>query len=175
MVVGYSQKKDVDFFNTYSPVVRISTIRALVAFVAIHDLIVHQMDIKTIFLNDNLNEEIYIEIPEGCEEPGQEGKVGKLNKSLYGLKQASIQWYDKFHSTIVLNGFVVNGFDIYLYSKRCIVDCVILCLYVDDMLIFGTSLEVIEETKRHLSSVFDKKDLGVADVVFGIKLLKTEH
>lgn len=101
VVVGYSQKKDVDYFDTYSPVARISTIRALVALAAIHNLVIHQMDVKTAFLNGDLNEEIYIEQPEGCVVPGMEHKVCKLKKSLYGLKQAPIQWYDKFHNTII--------------------------------------------------------------------------
>ena len=81
----------MDFFDTYSSVTKVATIRALIALASIHDLILHQMDVKNAFLNDELNEEIYMKQPEGCEVPGQEDKVCKLIRSLYGLKQASKQ------------------------------------------------------------------------------------
>lgn len=174
VVVGYSQKKDVDFFDTYSPVAKITTIRVLVALAAIHNLVVHQMDVKTAFLNGDLNEEIYIEQPEGLVVKGQENKVCKLKKSLYGLKQAPICWYEKFHNSIISNGFVVNSSDSCLYSKTCDSGCVMICLYVDDMLIFGTNLDVVQETKAYLSSVFEMKDLGEADVILGVKLQRTK-
>lgn len=86
VIRGFDQKKRIDFFDTYSPVTKIATIRSLVALAAIHDLVVHQMDVKTAFLNGDLEEEIYISQLEGCEVPDQENKVCKLRKSLYGLK-----------------------------------------------------------------------------------------
>lgn len=175
VVVGFSQRKDVDYFETYSPVAKISTIRALIALAAVHNLLIHQMDVKTAFLNGDLEEEIYIEQPEGCVVPGQEHKVFRLKKSLYGLKQAPLQWYEKFHAAIVSDGFSVNASDTCLYSKKCGPECVIICLYVDYMLICGTSMDVILDTKNFLSSVFDMKDLGEADVILGIKLRKTQH
>lgn len=175
VVVGFSQKKDVDYFATYSPVAKIATIRAIIALAAIHNLIIHQMDVKTAFLNGDLDEEIYINQAEGFVTPGQESKVCKLRKSLYGLKQALIQWYEKFNAAIISNGFTVNTSDSCLYSKMVGSDCVIICLYVDDMLVCGTSIDVILETKSFLSSVFDMKDLGEADVILGIKIQKTEH
>ena len=72
------RKKGVDYFDTYSPVTKIATIRALIAIAAIYDLVVHQMDVRTAFLNGDLEEEIYMTQPEGCEAPGQENKVCKL-------------------------------------------------------------------------------------------------
>ena len=97
---GYTQQKGIDYFDTYSPVARISTIRVLLAFAAIHKLIIHQMDVKTAFLNGDLDEEIYMHQPEGFIVEGQENKVCKLVKSLYGLKQAPKQWYQKFNKLI---------------------------------------------------------------------------
>lgn len=134
------------------------------------------MDVKTVFfLNGDLNEEIYIELPEGCVVAGKEDKVCKLKRSLYGLKQAPIQWYEKFHRTIVLNGFTVSGSESCLYAKTYGSDCVLICLYVDDMLIFGTCLDIVLETKSYLSSIFDMKDIGEVDVILGIRLIKHEH
>ena len=82
---GYTQKEGEDFFDTYSPVARLTTIRVLLSLAASYGLIVHQMDVKTAFLNGEL-EEIYMDQPDGFAANGQEGKVCKLLKSLYGLK-----------------------------------------------------------------------------------------
>ena len=175
VVVGYTQKKEIDYFDTYSPVTKISTIRSLVALAAIHGLIVHQMDVKTAFLNGDLREEIYVEQPEGYVIQGQENKVCKLRKSLYGLKQAPKQWYEKFDQTLVSDGYIVNSSDTCVYSKLFGQECVIICLYVDDMLIFGTNVTVVEKTKLFLSSHFDMKDLGEADVILGVKMRKSDN
>ena len=86
VVKGYKQKKGVDYFDTYSPVTRITSIRMLIAIVALHNLEIYQMEVKTAFLNGELNEEIYMEQPEGFIVPGQEKKIYRLVKSLYGLK-----------------------------------------------------------------------------------------
>ena len=85
---GYRKKEGIDYFDTYALVERITSIRILFALASIHDLYVHQMDMKTAFLNGDLNEEIYMEQPEGFFLPGNEHKVCKLVKSLYVLKQA---------------------------------------------------------------------------------------
>ena len=82
----YNQKEGLDYFDTYSLVTRISFIRMLIAIAAIHNLEIHRMDVKTAFLNGDLDEEIYMEQPEGFMVPGQEKKVCRLVKSLYGLK-----------------------------------------------------------------------------------------
>ena len=88
---GFKQKADLDFFDTVSPVTRITSIRLLIVIVATFDLKIHQMDVKTAFLNGDLEEKIYMDQPIGFVEPGQESKVCKLTKSLYGLKQAPKQ------------------------------------------------------------------------------------
>ena len=95
VVKGYKQKGGVDYFDTYSLVTRITSIRMLVAIATLHNLEIHRMDVKIAFLNGELNEEIYMEQPEGFIVPGQEKKVCRLVKSLYGLKQAPKQWHEK--------------------------------------------------------------------------------
>ena len=85
---GFKQKEDINFFDTFSPVTKVTSIRLLIAIVAIHNLMIYQMDVKTAFLNGELEEEIYTDQPEGFTMPGNEHKVCKLLKSLYGLKQA---------------------------------------------------------------------------------------
>ncbi|KAJ9567517.1 hypothetical protein OSB04_003483 [Centaurea solstitialis] len=167
---GYRQKEGQDFFDTYSPVTRITSIRTLMAIAAIHNLEIHQMDVKTAFLNGELDEEIYMQQPEGFVVKGQENKVCKLVKSLYGLKQAPKQWHEKFDQTLLSQGFQINECDKCVYVKQYKNTCVIICLYVDDMLIMGTNLDVINQTKTMLNSSFDMKDLGRADVILGIKI-----
>ena len=78
VIRGFDQRKGIDYFDTYSPVTKIATIRSLIALAAIFDLVVHQMDVKTAFLNGDLEEEIYMTQLEGCEVPGQEDKVCRL-------------------------------------------------------------------------------------------------
>ena len=95
--------------------------------------------------------------------------VCKLLKLLYGLKQAPKQWHEKFDRTLTSVGFVVNEADKCVYYRYGGGEGVILCLYVDDILIFGSSLKVIEEVNEFLTNNFEIKDLGEADDIFNIK------
>ena len=167
---GFRQKEGIDYFDTYAPVARITSIRVLLALASMFDLCVHQMDVKTAFLNGDLNEEVYMDQPEGFVLPGNEKKVCKLTRSLYGLKQAPKQWHQKFESAILSNGFKYNNADKCIYSKFTREYGVIICLYVDDMLIIGTNYKGVEETKKYLSSIFKMKDLGEVDTILGIKV-----
>jgi hypothetical protein len=171
---GYTQKEGKYFFDTYSPMARLTTIRVLLSLVALHGLLLHQMDVKTSFLNGELDEEIYMDQPHGFVVDGQEGKVCKFSKSLYGLKQAPKQWHEKFERTLTAEGFVVNKADKCVYCRHGGGEGVILCLYVDDILIFGTNIDAVKELKDFLSRCFEMKDLGVADVILNIKLLKDD-
>ncbi|XP_019173288.1 PREDICTED: uncharacterized protein LOC109168888 [Ipomoea nil] len=170
---GYKQKFGEDYFCTYSPVTKIATIRVLFALAVAHKWTVHQMDVKTAFLNGDLEEEIYMEQPSGCVDPGQEGKVCRLVKSLYGLKQAPKQWNEKFHRTLMELGYTVNRSDACLYSKQFESSMVLICIYVDDMLIFSPNVSAIIETKRSLCEKFDMKNLGEADVILGVKVIQS--
>ena len=168
---GYTQKEGEDFFDTYSSVARLTTIRVLLSLVASYGPIVHQMNIKIAFLNRELEEEIYMDQLDGFVANGQEGKVCKLLKSLYGLKQALKQWHEKFDRTLTSAGFVVNEADKCVYYRYG-GGGVILCLYVNGILVFGSSLKLIEEVKEFLTNNFQMKDLGETDVILNIKLLR---
>ena len=116
---GFSQKQNIDYFDTFSPVTRISSIRILIALASIHKLFIHQMDVKTAFLNGDLDEEIYMLQHEGCITPEKEHKVCKLNKSLYGLKQAPKQWNEKFDNALLKNGFyLLKWINVYIQSVQ---------------------------------------------------------
>jgi hypothetical protein len=132
------------------------------------------MDVKTAFLNGELEKEIYMDQPDGFVVKGEERKVCKLLKSLYGLKQAPKQWHEKFNRTLTSVGFVINKADKCVYYRHGGGEGVILCLYVDDILIFGTNMKLIHEVKSFLLKSFDMKDLGQADVILNIKLIKNK-
>jgi hypothetical protein len=111
--------------------------------------------------------------PEGFVEAGQESKVCKLTRSLYGLKQTPKQWHEKFDSCMIENGYKSNECDKCIYSKSWENSHVIISLYVDDLLTIGSNLHVINETKNMLRSHFDMKDLGVVNFILGMKITKT--
>ncbi|KAK3014288.1 hypothetical protein RJ639_008011, partial [Escallonia herrerae] len=165
VVNGYIQKEGLDYFDTYPPVTRITSIRILIAITTINNLEIHQMDVKTTFLNGDLNEEIYIEQLERFVAPDHKRKVCKLVKSLYGLKQALKQWHEKFDKVMIENGFRINECDKCAYVKGTEKRYVIVCLYVNDMLIIGSNNEFTKATKKMLTSKFDMKDMGVADII----------
>ena len=125
---GYTQKEGEDYFDTYSLVARLTTIQVLLSLAASHGLLVHQMDVKTAFLNGEIEEEIYMDQPDGFVANGQEGMVCKLLKSLYGLKQSPKQWHEKFDRTLTSTSFVVNEADKCVYYWYVGGEGVILCL-----------------------------------------------
>ena len=175
VIKGYKQQEGLDYFDTYSPVTRINSIRMVLAIAALRNLEVHQMDVKTAFLNGDLDEEIYMEQPEGFSTPEQEKKVCRLVKSLYGLKQAPKQWHQKFDSAMLSDGFKINECDKCIYVKDTENGYVILCLYVDDILIVGSDDNMVQTTKAMLKSKFDMKDMGLADVILGMKITRTSN
>ncbi|GJW48986.1 zinc finger, CCHC-type containing protein [Tanacetum coccineum] len=124
------------------------------------------MDVKTTFLNGEFDEEVYINQPRRFIIPGNEDKVCKLIKSLYGLKQTPKQWHQKFDEMVLSNGYLLNQADKCVYSKfDKSGKGVIICLYVDYMLIFGTNQVQVELTKELLSSRFSMKDMEEDDVI----------
>ncbi|WRX18298.1 Reverse transcriptase [Theobroma cacao] len=175
-IMGNKTWKLVDLPPSSKPIgSRIATIKVLIALASVHKMVIHWMDIKTTFLNGELDEEVYMEQLEGFVFPSQERKVCKLVKSLYGLKQEPKQWHQKFDEVVLANGYKINQSDKCVYSKFHNGKGVIICLYVDDMLIFGTDIEQVEDTKWFLSKNFDMKDMGMADVILGIRIIRDNN
>ena len=167
---GFQQVQGVDYSETYAPVVKFTSIRALLATVAAHDLELHQMDVVTAFLNGDVDEDIYMEQPSGCIDPTRPNHVCKLNKALYGLKQSPRQWYFKIHSYLTKLGFISSENDPCLYVIRTDKEFMALALYVDDLLIAGSSIDRVLQIKSELHKRFEMKDLGEAKVCLGLEI-----
>lgn len=167
---GFSQKEGVDFNETFAAVAKFSSIRVLLSIGAYQDLEIDQMDAITAFLNGDLDEEIYMEQPEGFVVPGQEHLVCKLNKSLYGLKQAARQWYKKIDRALRKLGFKRLEADhcVYIWREGDLV--IYIALYVDDLLLLSNSKAKLKEIKLQLSQMFHMKDLGPAHYVLGFQI-----
>nr|GEV56515.1 zinc finger, CCHC-type [Tanacetum cinerariifolium] len=144
-LVSFRQKEWIDYFDTYAPVARTTTIRLLLALAAIHNIVIYQMDVITTLLNGDLDEEVYMKQPERFVMPGNEHKVCKLVKSLYWLKLAPKQWHQKFDEVVLSSGFLLNQFD-------------------------KNDQNQVDKTKKFLSSKFSMKDMREADVILGIKI-----
>eukprot|EP00253_Pinus_taeda_P034717 PITA_34717 len=170
---GFSQKAGIDFHEIFSPVVKIVSIRNVLALVALFDLELQQLDVKTAFLHGDLDEEIYMEQPEGFVQHRNAKFVCRLKKSLYGLKQSPRQWYKKFDSFMLSQKYVRIEYDHCVYFKQLNNGMfIILVLYVDDMLLASKSIEEINRLKTQMARTFDMKDLGAARQILGMEIFR---
>jgi hypothetical protein len=166
----FTQRECIDYTETFSSVSCKDSLRIIMALVAHYDLELHQMDVKTTFLNGDLLENIYMAQPKGFTVKGKEHMGCHMRKSIYGLKQVSRQWYLKFDETIRSFCFKENEEDNYIYAKFRSGKFIFLILYVDDILLTSSDASLLLETKRLLSSNFDMKDLGEASFVLRIEI-----
>lgn len=132
---------------------RLDTIRMILALAAQQRWKVYQLDVKSAFLNGVLQEEIYVEQPEGFVTPGQEEKVYLLRKALYGLRQAPRAWYSKMDEHLLGLGFKKSLSESTLYVKKLVSDLVVVSLYVDDMLVTGSNSAQITAFKQEIMKI----------------------
>jgi hypothetical protein len=148
---GFTQREGIDYTETFSPVSNKDSFQIVMALVAHYDLELHQMDVKIVFLNGDLQENVYMAQSEGFVMKGKEHMGYKLKKFIYGLKQASRQWYLKFDEVIKKFGFIKNQVDNYIYIKIKESMFIILVLYVDDILLACNDKNLLHETIGFLS------------------------
>lgn len=175
VIKGYEQKYGFDYFSTFASVVRYTTLRYLLAKAATEDLEIDQLDVDTAFLNPELKEEIYMEVPEHffIIEPDMKASYKRkkfylrLHKSLYGLKQAPHEWFEEVDKFLKSIGFTASDADPNLYVRR--EGNTFLLLYVDDMLLIGTRANV-DAAKKQIMSRWKCKDLGPAKMFVGFQI-----
>ncbi|KAH0738218.1 hypothetical protein KY290_036923 [Solanum tuberosum] len=171
---GYNQNEDLDYVETFSPVVKMVTVRVVLALAAAHNWSLHQLDVYNAFLQGDLQEEVYMHVPQGFSSQGEK-QVCRLHKSLYGLKQASRQWNLKLTEALINSGFTQSHFDYSLFTKKVEERVVIILVYVDDILITGNDQELIMEGKQALKLNFKIKDLGEMKYFLGIEIARSKQ
>lgn len=168
VVKGFQQKGNLE--DTYSPVLRLQTLRILLSVAVQRNYIIHQMDVKGAFLYGRIDEEVYLKPPLGINV--KHGCVLKLLKSIYGLKKSPKYWYEHLHELITKFGFLRSENDYCLYSK----DNLYILIYVDDLLIMGNNLKSLEEVKEFLKLNFRMKDMGSNNLKYlGISIYKQNY
>jgi hypothetical protein len=167
---GFTQQPGFDYDETFSPVARYESFRLLLALTAHYGWKPRQCDVKSAFLNGDLDEEIYMHLPIGYRE---QGMVAKLLKCLYGLKQSSRRWYAKLASSLLDKGYVPTNFDpaVFINHKTK----VILSVYVDDITFFGPDTQAIEHLMDQLKIEFEITDLGLATWILGLQISYTDQ
>ena len=168
---GYSQTYGIDYDETFAPVAKMNTIRTLISIAANFKWKLFQMDVKNAFLHGDLLEEVYMEIPPGFSSQETKGKVCRLKKSLYGLKQSPRAWFGKFRKELRLLGYKQSNADHTLFFKHYNGKIVILIVYVDDIVITGNDDKGISNLKKMLSRSFEVKDLGFLHYFLGIEVV----
>jgi len=168
---GYEQIFGVDFDETFSPVTRLTSLRLLFALSAQLGLVTHQMDVKTAFLNADLDEETYIEVPDGVT-PDVPCDGFRLRKALYGLKQSPRMWNININSFLLSLGFTALPNEPCLYFRRTGDKIAMIALYVDDMVIAGSDLELVQDIKNKLSDKYQMSDLGEVNQILGCEVIR---
>uniref|UniRef100_A0AAV1UVS3 Reverse transcriptase Ty1/copia-type domain-containing protein n=1 Tax=Peronospora matthiolae TaxID=2874970 RepID=A0AAV1UVS3_9STRA len=170
---GFKQKYGIDYTETFSPVVKYVTLRMVVAITKYFGWTLDQLDVVTAFLYGEMKEKVFCAIPEGVE-VDEDFDCFELVKAIYGLKQASRVWNETFHEFVCYIGFQVSDFDPCLYLKITSGECVLLLVYVDDVLVTGSSTELIVRTKSDLKARFEMTDSGKCAFVLGIELVDND-
>ncbi|RWR77058.1 Retrovirus-related Pol polyprotein from transposon TNT 1-94 [Cinnamomum micranthum f. kanehirae] len=168
---GYVQKEGINYNEVFSPVVKHSSIRILLALVAQFDFELVQLDVKTTFLHGDLNEDIYMTQPDGYKVADKEHLACKLKKSLYSLKQSPRQWYKRFDKFMIGQKYTRSSFDHCVFYRKLQNGAFIyLLLSVDDMLIASKSKVEIEKLKTQMNIEFEMNDLGEAKKILGTEI-----
>jgi len=170
VVKGFNQIHGIDYMETFSPVIKSKSVKILLSMANAEGWQVHQMDVKTAFLNAELTELLYVEQPDGFVNKQYPGYVWKLNKALYGLKQSPREWWLTMRDLLYSLGFEACNLDpcIFVLVKDGVKSYI--GLYVDDLQITGNYLKQINEIKGQFNTRFQMKDLGLVSYMLGLEI-----
>lgn len=172
---GFTQEFGLDYNETFSPVVRHESLRMLLSLGVQLDLKIDHLDVKTAFLNGDLKEDIYMCQPDGFLKPGEEHKVYKLKKAVYGLKQASRSWYEKVKQVLISLQYTQCQRENCIFVKQIGKRILIIALYVDDFFLFYNCDQLCKDLITTLQSNFTIKVLGPVAQILGIKVNRSKN
>ncbi|GLB43947.1 putative mitochondrial protein [Lyophyllum shimeji] len=174
---GFSQVEGIDFDEIFSPVVRYETVRLMFATAALENWCFLALDVVSAFLYGKLDEEIYMQLPEGFMQKGQERKVLRLKRSLYGLKQAALSWWKELEASMKTMGFKCLFADarIFIHRNEKTGLIVIAIIYVDDGIFMGPDRAYAQKKKAEFMVKWECRDLGDAKEFLSMRICKIGH
>jgi hypothetical protein len=170
VVKGYEQRVGIDFDEVFAPVACIESVRVMLALAVHEHWEVHHMDVKSVFLNGDLKEEVYVTQPSGFVDDDNKHKVFRLRKPLYGLRQAPRAWNTKLDATMVSLGFKKSSFEHGVYTRSRGATRLVIGIYIDDLFITGTGCEEIATFKLEMKNMLQMSDLGLLSYYLRIEV-----
>ncbi|GJR13638.1 retrovirus-related pol polyprotein from transposon TNT 1-94 [Tanacetum coccineum] len=167
---GYRQEAGIDFEESFAPVARLEAIRLFIAHAASMNMVIFQMDVKTAFLNGELNEVVYVSQPEGFVDPEHPSHVYRLKKALYGLKQAPRAWYDKLSAFLIKSGFTKGVVDPTLFTRKTGKHLLLVQIYVDDIIFASTNPKACKLFAFEMNSTFKMSMMGQMSFFLGLQV-----
>ncbi|KAI4312534.1 hypothetical protein MLD38_037340 [Melastoma candidum] len=172
---GYSQSERIDYDETYAPVARLKAIRLLLAYACYNDFKLFQMDVKSAFLNGEIKEDVYVDQPPGFEDPKKHDHVYKLDKALYGFKQAPRAWYERLSQFLIEKGYRKGKVDTTLFLKKHGTELLIVQIYVDDIIFGSTNNTLCNEFAEHMKGEFEMSMMGELTFFLGLQIRQTSE
>ena len=173
---GFKQVEGLDYFETFAPTCRPETFRILLQLSAKQGHVMHQFDVKTAFLHSPIEEEVYLEQPQEFVKRGSDGEklVCRLNKSIYGLKQAANNWYKELANFLLRQGFTRSKNDHCLFARLEAEDHTFILVWVDDIIVASRSMTVVSDVKKALEATFHMEDRGRLHWFLGLRIRREE-
>ena len=173
MAQGFTQNANVDYFETFTSIIKPTTIRLVLSIAISHGWSIRQVVINNAFLNGSLHEVVYMKQPQGFEDPNRPNHVCRLNKELYGLKQAPKEWFNKLKQHLIDQGFTTCQYDTSLFIHISPITIIYILVYVDDVIIIGINATEFQSFIQQLHKVFALKDLGHLHHFLGLQITNT--
>ncbi|CAH9116494.1 unnamed protein product [Cuscuta europaea] len=170
---GFNQQAGIDFTETFSPVVKLTTVRIVLTLAVSFGWPIRQLDVKNAFLHGHLTEEVYMHQPPGFVHPQFPHQLCRLHKAIYGLKQTPRAWFHRFSNFLLSHGFACSRSDNSLFMFRRQSDIIYLLLYVDDIIVTGNSSKLVSHFLSLLAKCYAMKDLADLHFFLGIHATRT--